>query len=124
MAIFVLDNTQESFHFVWPLEMAKSGSIPFSANRSLISITASERRCFLDNGFASTPHLFVFESFAKERNLPIQKIMSAPLLAGKELRGVIQVCRKGTDSDPSLKNFSEPQLAALGELAKVIGRHL
>jgi GAF domain-containing protein len=124
VAIFGLDPALDSFSFLWPLEMRSSGSIPFSANRSLVSTTAGERRCFMNNSFSSTPHLFVFEAYGKERTAPIQKIMSVPMLKGDELTGVIQVCRKGEDSDTSLKSFTERELTALGEIAKVIGRHL
>lgn len=123
VAMFSLDTRLDCFNFLWPQEMRKSGSIPFSANRSMVSTTAGERRGFLDNSFATTPHLFVFEAYAK-KSPPIQKIMSVPMLNGDELRGVIQVCRKGEETDLSLKNFTEPELAALCEMAKVIGRHL
>ena len=123
VAIFRLDAAGGSFSFLWPQDMRHSGSIPFTANRSLVAMTAEERRCFLDNSFSSTPHLFVFEAFAKERTAPIQRIMSAPLVKGDELLGVIQVCRKG-ETDVGLKRFTDPELAALGELAGVIARHL
>lgn len=124
VAIFVLDARLDSFSFLWPPEMRTAGSIPFSANRSLVSTTASERRGFLNNSFSSTPHLFVFEAFGKERTAPIQKIMSVPMLDGNELKGVIQLSRKGEDTDLTLRNFSEPELVAFGEMAKVIARHL
>lgn len=123
VAMFSLDTRLDCFSFLWPQQMRNSGSIPFSANRSLVSITAGKRRCFMDNSFATTPHLFVFEAYGKS-SAPIQKIMSAPMLHRDELRGVIQVCRKGEETDISLKDFSEPELAALGEIAKVVGCHL
>ena len=124
VAIFSIDDRLECFNFLWPPEMRSSGAIPFSANRSLVATTASERRGIMSNGFASTPHLFVFESYGREKNPPIQKIMSVPMLDGDQLKGVIQVCRKGEDGEASLKNFTEPELAALSEMAKVIGRYL
>jgi GAF domain-containing protein len=124
VAIFTLDQTQDSFSFLWPQEMRKAGSIPLSANRSLVAITARERKCIVNNSFAATAHLFVFEAFGKERTAPIQRIMSVPMLKGDELRGVIQVSRKGEDTDLGLKNFSEPELRALGEIANVIAGHL
>lgn len=124
VAVFSLDQAQDSLSFLWPKEMRSSGSIPFSANRSLVAVTAQQRRSTLNNTFASTPHLFVFEAFGKARSAPIQKIMSVPMLNGDDLRGVIQVSRKGEDTDISLRNFSESELTALSEMAKVIGRHL
>lgn len=124
VAIFSLDQTRDSLSFLWPKEMRSSGSIPFTANRSLVAVTAQERRSTLNNNFASTPHLFVFESFGKARTAPIQRIMSVPMLNGDDLRGVIQVSRKGEDTDTALRNFSETELTALSEMAKVMARHL
>lgn len=124
VAIFGYDAAQESFGFLWPVELKKSGSIPASADRSLVAVTARERRGQINNSFASTPHLFVFEAFGPEKGAPIQRIMSAPMLKGDELAGVIQVCRKAPEADASLKKFTEPELQALCALAKVIGGRL
>ena len=124
VAIFSFDQAAETFSFAWPKGMRISGSIPLSANRSLVAITARERRCMVNNTFSSTPHLFVFEGFGSDKTPPIQRIMSVPMLKGEELRGVIQVSRKGEDTNTGLKSFSEPELAALGEIAKVVARHL
>uniref|UniRef100_C6E9E7 GAF domain-containing protein n=1 Tax=Geobacter sp. (strain M21) TaxID=443144 RepID=C6E9E7_GEOSM len=124
VAIFALDRERDAFSFIWPDDLRKSGSIPFTADRSLLAITARQRRGSLNNNFASTPHLFVFESFGKEKTGPIQRIMSAPMLKGEELAGVVQVCRKGPDADASVRRFTEPELAALCAIANVLARHL
>ena len=123
VAIFAFDPDDDSFSFTWPKVMRKSGSIPLTANRSLVAITARERRRIVNNSFTSTPHLFVFESFGSQKTPPIQRIMSVPMLNGDELRGVIQVSRKGDDT-AATKSFSEPELVALGEIANVMARHL
>lgn len=124
VAIFTFDRERDCFSFAWPLDMRHSGSIPFSANRSLLAVTAAERKGKLNNSFASTPHLFVFESFGREKSGPIQRIMSAPMLKGDELKGVIQVCRKGTDADAGLKSFTDPELKVLCGMANVVAGHL
>ena len=124
VAIFTFDREADSFSFLWPLDMRNSGSIPFSANRSLLAVTAGERRGKINNNFASTPHLFVFEAFGREKSAPIQRIMSAPILSGDDLVGVIQVCRKGAEADASLRNFTEPELKALCGMANVVAKHL
>lgn len=123
-AVFALDREQDAFTFLWPADMRTSGSIPFSADRSLLAITARERRGRVNNSFASTPHLFVFESFGREKSGPIQRIMSAPMLKGEDLVGVIQVCRKGADADAALRKFTDPELKALCSIANVIAKHL
>ncbi|MBJ6726045.1 GAF domain-containing protein [Geomesophilobacter sediminis] len=119
VAFFMLDPVEECFRFVWPAEMRNSGTIPANADRSLVAITARERKGIINNSFASTPHFFVFEKTAQ-----IQKIMSAPMLKGNELRGVIQVSRKGTSTDLALRNFTQPEVDALCALANVIAQFL
>lgn len=124
VALFVYDKGQDSFSFAWPPDMKGSGSIPFTADRSLLAVTARERKGRINNSFASTPHLFVFESFGKGKPQPIQRIMSAPMLKGEELVGVIQVCRKGAEASASLKGFTEPELKGLCALANVVAGQL
>lgn len=119
IAVFALDPVEAEFRFQWPVEMRNSGTIPYSADRSLVATTAKERRGIINNSFASTPHLFVFEKTSQ-----IQKIMSVPMLRGAELRGVIQVCRKGTGDEVGLKGFTQPELDALSALAGVIAAQL
>jgi transcriptional regulator with GAF, ATPase, and Fis domain len=123
VACFKFDSDQESFSFLWPPELRESGSIPFSARRSLLVRTAEERKAFLDNSFASTPHLFVFEGFSKINSAPIQRIMSVPILRGEELLGVLQLCRRGATGD-GLPMFSNAELVALVEIAKVVATFL
>lgn len=123
VACFKFDPGLECFSFLWPPEMKESGSIPFSARRSLLVRTAVERKAFLDNSFASTPHLFVFEGFNKTNSSPIQRIMSVPILRGDELLGALQLCRRGSSAD-GLPMFSEAELGALGEIAKVVAAFL
>ncbi|MCM0081029.1 GAF domain-containing protein [Geomonas sp. Red32] len=123
VAFFLYDPDQDCLNFAWPHELRNSGSIPISATRSLVANTAREKRAMINNSFASTPHLFVFEAYGKEKGLPIQRIMSVPILRDDQVRGVLQVSRKGTNDD-GLKNFSPGELQALGEIARVIGRHV
>ena len=124
VAIFMLDPEENAFSFAWPPELRKAGTIPAGAENSLVAITAKERRGSINNSFATTPHLFVFESLGEEKTEPIQKIMSVPMLRGEELRGVIQVSRKGAYGDAALRPFTEPELNALEEIAKVVACHI
>lgn len=124
VAVFTYQGDQDSFSFVWPPDMRNCGSIPFTADRSLLAVTARERRGRINNSFASTPHLFVFESFGREKSAPIQRIMSAPMLKDEQLMGVLQVCRKGLEASAALKSFTEPELKALCAIANVIARQL
>jgi len=65
----------------------------------------------------------VFEGFNKTNSSPIQRIMSVPILRGDELLGALQLCRRGSSAD-GLPMFSEAELGALGEIAKVVAAFL
>jgi hypothetical protein len=126
VAIFLYDKNNETLNFIWPPALRTAGFVPVSAHHSMVAKTAREKKAFLDNNFASTPHVNIFEHFRIENSgkVPIQKIMSAPMLVGDDLKGVIQVSRKGENRETAGDDFSADQLAALSRLASLIGSHL
>lgn len=126
VAIFLFDPDQEMLRFAWPPHMRTAGSFPISARNSLAAATCRSRQPMLDNSFATTPHLFVFESVRPDLDVPypIQKIMSVPVVADDRLMGAIQVSRKGPDMDAAGTDFSEQQLQALHLLAEILAQHL
>jgi len=126
VAIFRLDANSESLGFIWPQHLKDAGNIPLSAANPLVARTAREKKSFLNNSFAVTPHASFFELFhGKEKHsLPIQKIMSAPLTREGEVMGVIQVSRKAEDSARAGADFTRNELLALEKIASVIARHL
>lgn len=126
VAIFLFDPTFDSLRFLWPKKLRTAGAVPLSSHHSLVANTARNRKATLDNSFASTPHTFIFERFRLDitGKVPIQKIMSVPMVAGDELKGVIQVSRKGEERDACGPDFSPGNLAALARLAAIIAPHL
>jgi GAF domain-containing protein len=129
VALFLLDERKTVLHFLWPERLKQVGFIPFSSIDSLAARTAREARVFITNTFASQHHASFFEKIRLqegfgERPKPIQKIMSVPMLADEDVRGVIQVSRKGPAHDPSLPNFSDADAARLVALAQEIAKAL
>jgi GAF domain-containing protein len=126
VAIFSYDSSREVLVFVWPQSLKSVGSIPLNAHRCLVSKTAVEKKGVLDNSFASTPHLYMFEHFLSEKakRVPIQKIMSVPVIREDQLKGVVQVARKGADRDSSGADFSSIDLALLTSISGLIGECL
>lgn len=126
VAIFSLDRDREVLVFVWPASLKSVGSIPLNAHKCLVTNTAVETKSSIDNTFATTPHLYMFEHFLanKETRIPIQKIMSVPVLDTAQLKGVVQVARKGADRESAGEDFKPAHLEALKILAKVIAPHL
>jgi GAF domain-containing protein len=126
VAVFSHDEAYTSLNFVWPPALAASGSVPLAARNSLVARTANSRRAVINNSFASTPHLFIFEASQNEasRGLPIQKILSLPLVDGDRLAGVIQLSRKGADPNAAGPDFTTADMTLLGQMAPVIVKHL
>lgn len=126
VAIFSLDESREVLVFVWPHSLKGIGSIPLNAHRCLVTKTAMENKGGLDNSFASTPHLYMFEHFlsAKEARVPIQKIMSVPVMSGDHLKGVVQIARKGFDRDSAGVDFTTADLSLLTAMTDLFADYL
>ncbi|TYO98989.1 GAF domain-containing protein [Geothermobacter ehrlichii] len=128
VALFLLDERKTVLHFLWPLRLKQVGFIPYSSLDSLAARTAREGRVFLNNTFASVHHASFFEKIRlkdgiTERPKPIQKIISVPMVADGDIRGVIQISRKGDEGD-ELPDFSTADAELLVELASIIGAEL
>ena len=114
--------------FLYPLKLQNIGSIPMTSTVSLAVRTAREKRPEAINSFATQKHPTIFESVdlggdQKERN-PIQKIMSAPLIADGKVVGVVQVSRKGKTSAAAGPDFTIKDLTALMASAGVLAKAL
>lgn len=119
IAIFIYDSSREILVFAWPDSLKGVGSIPLNAHRCLVAKCAVEMCGGIDNFFASTPHLHMFEHLIseKERRIPIQKIISVPVVSNRKLRGVIQIARKGADRESAGMDFSTADMLLLESLA-------
>jgi hypothetical protein len=126
VAIFSFDSSREVLVFVWPHSLKSIGSIPLNAHRCVVAKTAVEARGGLDNSFASTPHLYMFEHFLseKEKRVPIQKIMSVPMMANEQLKGVVQIARKGADRDSAGADFTTADLELLTAAAGLLAGYI
>jgi hypothetical protein len=92
-----------------------------------VASTVRDNRPTLDNSFSTTPHASIFERFRLAPDsppMPIHKIMSVPLACNGEIRGVIQVSRKGETGNSAGDDFSPGQLAALSSMAEVVARFI
>ncbi len=127
VALLAVDPTLECLAFLWPEALKKSGTIPLSARDSLAARTARELKAFINNRFAAARHASIFEAIAvdaarADKPLPIQKILSAPLLRDGQARGVVQLSRKGATPRDAGSDFSKNDLAALTRAAEVLAR--
>ncbi|NJC87360.1 MAG: GAF domain-containing protein [Desulfuromonas sp.] len=132
VAIFRLDSETQDLCFLWPKKLVKSGRVPISTRDSLLARTAREGKPHLDNRFTNTRHASIFENInlsdpkdkEAKTTLPIQKIMSVPMLQGTQVAGVIQLCRKGLDPEAAGADFSATELEAFACIANAVASHL
>ena len=128
VAIYRLDEERSLLRFLWPEKLKAVGSIPFSSFDSLAARTAREGIVLIENSFASQRHANAYEKIRLASGVaappkPIQKIISAPILKGSAVCGVIQLSRKWDANDPQTQDFTGEDGAALLALAGVFGQH-
>jgi hypothetical protein len=120
VAIMEVAASGRMLRFVIPEKLRAVGSIPLSSTTALAARTVRERRADILNNFPIARHATVFEGVPLGRNPgeSIQKIISVPILRGKTVAGVAQICRKGaslTDAGPDFTPRDVSELQSLNE---------
>jgi len=113
-------------HFLVPEALKNVGFIPLSSNSALAARTARDNRPEINNNFAGSRHVSVFEGakMGAEPGEAIQKIISAPILSGDKVVGIIQISRKGTNATFAGPDFTSEDLGKVVALCKPLGKLL
>ena len=111
--------------FLYPCELRTAGAIPLSSS-AVAARTARTEQAELFNGFTQVKHFSVFELVKLgDTGLDdqvIQKLMSAPVLAGNgEVIGVIQVSRKAPRPAAAGPDFTPDDLEKLESVGRLVG---
>ena len=124
VAILGVSTKWRHLHFLVPQALKNVGFIPLSSPSALAARTARENRAELDNRFHDTRHASVFEGVKAETLSAdaIQKIVSAPIVLGEKVIGVLQVSRKGTSSSTAGPDFSSDDVNKLAALCRPLGK--
>jgi hypothetical protein len=117
-----------SLRFIFPPELRSAGVLPLSGS-AVAARTASTRTPLLSNAFMRVKHVSLFEAVKlgaaeedkSQEQMPIQKIMSVPVVHSGEVRGVVQISRKGLDASLSGADFSGDDLKQLEKAADILG---
>ncbi len=123
VAILGLTPDERSLRFLAPDNLRTVGQIPLSSTNSLAARTVRDKRPELINHFSVVPHASVFEGVpidAEMRGDPIQKIMSAPIILGRDAIGVVQVSRKGKNQTDAGADFTQSQLRELKTISDAL----
>ena len=92
-----------------------------TSNSALAVRTARDQRAEVINHFNIVRHASVFEGVRlnEQRHEPIQKIMSAPIVSGGKVLGVLQVSRKAKMARGA-KDFSAQDLKQLVSISELL----
>jgi len=124
VAILGVSAKWRHLHFLVPQALKNVGFIPLSSPSALAARTARENRAEMDNRFHDTRHASVFEGVKAETLSAdaIQKIVSAPIVLGEKVIGVLQVSRKGTSSSTAGPDFSSDDVTKIAALCRPLGK--
>jgi hypothetical protein len=124
VAILALSDKEKSLKFLFPEKLVAVGTIPLSSTSALAARSARERRSEVVNNFSVTRHATVFEGVPMGRapGELIQKIMSAPILHGSKVSGVVQISRKGRTVADAGPDFTQKDLRTLASLTPLLDR--
>lgn len=116
----------KSLKFVLPVKLSPVGTIPVTSTSALAAKTARERKPEIANNFSTARHANVFEAvpLGRDSSELIQKIMSAPILDGTKIVGVIQICRKASSLHAAGPDFTQKDLKTLAGLSGTLHRLL
>jgi GAF domain-containing protein len=126
VAILGLSSKWRHLYFLVPEALKNVGHIPLSSTSALAARTARESRPEIVNNFASVRHATVFEGVktSGESAEVIQKIISAPILSGEKVLGIIQISRKGPEAKNAGPDFTPGDLGKVLALCKPLGKLL
>jgi hypothetical protein len=114
-------------YFIVPEALKNVGFIPLTSNSALAARTARESRPEINNNFAVARHATVFEGVKVGNDSAaeaIQKIISAPILSGDKVIGVVQISRKGSNVKTVGPDFTPADLGKVLALCKPLGKLL
>ena len=126
VAVLAVSPKSKSLKFVIPEKLSVVGSIPLTSTGALAARTVRERKTEMLNNFNTSRHASVFEAvpLGSRQGQAIYKIMSAPILDGKNVMGVVQISRKGHSASDSGPDFTSRDLQALTSLASTLQKFL
>jgi hypothetical protein len=122
VAILAVSAKSKNLRFVIPEKLAVVGSIPLTSTNALAARTARERKPELANNFNTARHASVFEGvpLGRRHGETIHKIMSAPIVDGTKVLGVVQISRKGHSTKDAGPDFTSKDLKALTSLSPTL----
>jgi hypothetical protein len=125
VAILLLTSDGRHLRFVSPRQFAELGSIPVTKRDSIAVNILGKKLGEALNNVPQVRHVAFFESVKlRDRPVPIQKMITVPILNRGEAVGVAQVSRKGESPSAAGPDFSNADVQKVQNLFESLAPYL
>ncbi len=125
VAVLLLSADGRHLRFVAPRRFATLGSIPTTKRDSIAVGVLSKRSGEVINNVPMVKHVSFFETIKlKDKPVPIQKMVTTPLLVKGQPVGVAEISRKGENVRDAGPDFTPADLRRAHEIFDAIAPYL
>jgi len=125
VAILFLTSDAKHLRFVAPRRFSDLGTIPVTKRDSIAVNIFGRKAGEAMNNVPMVKHVAFFESVKlRDRVLPIQKMITVPILEGEEAVGVAQISRKGETPGEAGPDFSQGDVRKAQEIFQAVAAYL
>jgi hypothetical protein len=125
VAILLLSTDGRHLRFVAPRRFADLGSIPVTKRDSIAVGVLSRRTGEVINNVPMVKHVSFFESIKlRDRPVPIQKMVTTPLIVRGQPIGVAEISRKGETAREAGPDFTPADLRRAREMLDAVAPFL
>jgi hypothetical protein len=125
VAILMLTDDGKHLRFVAPRRFADLGSIPITKRDSIAVSVLGKKAGELMNNVPLVKHVAFFEAVKlRDRPVPIQKMITVPILFDEQAIGVAQLSRKGESPSQAGPDFAPADVRKAQELFASVAPYL
>jgi hypothetical protein len=125
VAILVLTTDSKHLRFVAPRKFSDLGTIPVTKRDSIAVNILGKKVGEAMNNVPMVKHVAFFESVKlRDRAVPIQKMITVPILQGEDAIGVAQISRKGETPSEAGPDFTAGDVRKAQEIFQAVARFL
>jgi hypothetical protein len=125
VAILLLTVDGQALRFAAPRKLTNLSTIPVTARDSIAVKVFAKRSGEVMNNVPMVKHVSFFESVKlREKPVPIQKMVTVPIVHASEVVGVAQLSRKGDSPQEAGPDFVAADLRKAEEIFGRVARYL
>ncbi|HET7746679.1 MAG TPA: hypothetical protein VFM29_05230 [Vicinamibacteria bacterium] len=125
VAMLFLTSDEKHLRFAAPRRFADLGTIPVTKRDSIAVNIFGKKVGEAMNNVPMVKHVAFFESVKlRDRAVPIQKMITVPILNGEDAVGVAQISRKGETAAEAGPDFSQADVNRAQELFEAVAPYL